>query len=64
MFSESFKNISTETILKDIDKKGYFSFDNALSKDFIDSIIRDVNKEGINLNSNNISGCLLFSWKF
>ena len=56
MFSQDFKNISTEEILSHINSKGYFSFDNALSKEFIKNIINDVNKEGVNLNTNNISG--------
>ena len=56
MFSQDFKNINTEEILGDIEKKGYFSFDKALTDDFINNIINDVNNEGINLNTNNISG--------
>ena len=56
MFSENFKNISTEEILSNIDTKGYFSFDHALSKEFLNNIITDVNKEDLNLNTNNISG--------
>ena len=56
MFSHDFKNISTEEILSHINSNGYFSFDNALSKEFIKNIINDVNKEGVNLNANNISG--------
>ena len=39
MFSQDFKNISTEEILSHINSKGYFSFDNALSKEFIKNII-------------------------
>jgi len=56
MFSQEFKDINPEKILTDIKNKGYFSFDNALSTEFINNILSDVNKEGVNLNTNNISG--------
>ena len=56
MFSQEFKNLNIEKVLKDINNKGYFSLDNALSNEFIKNIINDVNKEGINLNTSNISG--------
>ena len=41
IFNKNFDNIDTNLILNEIKNKGYFSFDEALTSDFIDQILKD-----------------------
>lgn len=56
IFTEEFKKIDTNTIVKELEEKGYFSFANALTKSAVNSIEIDATKSSLNLNKNLISG--------
>ena len=56
IFTEKFLNLNSKSVSEEIVKNGFFSFDNALSDDFLNKIIQDVEDCGLALNKNNIAG--------
>ena len=56
VFNNEFLNLNNNTITEELNKNGYFSFDKALSEDFINSIKKDVEDSGLSLNKNNVGG--------
>ena len=56
VFNNEFLNLNNNTITEELNKNGYFSFDKALSEDFINNIKKDVKDSGLSLNKNNVGG--------
>lgn len=56
IFTQDFLNLDYKIILDEVKKNGFFSFDNALSEDFVNNIIDDVKRSGLSLNTNNVGG--------
>ena len=56
IFNNKFENIDLNIILNEIDEKGYFSFDEAVSESFVSQVLKDVKAQGKSFNSNKISG--------
>ena len=56
IFNKDFLNLDFKKITDEIKKNGFFSFDNALSENFINNIVNDVKTCGLSLNKNNIAG--------
>ena len=56
VFTQEFLNCNNTKIVKEIKTKGFFKFENALTQEFIDNIIDDVQKADLSLNKNNIAG--------
>ena len=56
IFKKDFLNLDFKKISDEIKKNGFFSYDNALSENFINSIVNDVKTCGLSLNKNNIAG--------
>jgi len=56
IFTEKFLNLDSKFISDEINENGFFSFDNALTNNFIDKILEDVSDSGLALNKNNIAG--------
>ena len=56
IFNKNFDNLDTNLIINEIKNKGYFSFDEAMTSDFINQILKDVKNQGKSFNSNKISG--------
>ena len=63
VFKEEFLNLDVKLISNEIKKNGFFSFDNALSTDFLNNITNDVEKNGLSLNNNDVAGVYLNSGK-
>jgi len=63
VFKEEFLNLDAKLISDEIKKNGFFSFDNALRNDFLNSITNDVEKNGLSLNNNDVAGVYLNSGK-
>ena len=59
VFTEEFLKIDNSKIVKEIREKGFFSFENALTSEFINNIISDVKTADIGLNKNNVAGVYL-----
>jgi len=55
-FSSSFQSYPKEKILQSIKEKGYFSYPNALTNEFISQVEFDATSEKLNINKNKISG--------
>ena len=43
IFNKDFLNLDYKVISNEINEKGYFSFDKALTENFVDQILNDVN---------------------
>ena len=56
VFTQEFLNCNNSKIVNEIKTKGFFKFENALTQDFINNIIADVQKADLSLNKNNIAG--------
>ena len=56
IFTDKFKLISTDIIIDDLKKFGYFSYEKALTDQVINEIEKDATKSKINLNNNKITG--------
>ncbi len=56
VFTQEFLNCNNSKIVNEIKTKGFFKFENALTQDFINNIIEDVQKADLSLNKNNIAG--------
>ena len=56
IFTENFLNIPTSEIVKRIQEEGYFKSESALTNEFMSNIEVDVNKAGLSLNNNKVSG--------
>ena len=56
IFSKEFLELDFELISDGINKDGFFSIDKALSDNFINNIINDVERCGLSLNTNNVAG--------
>ena len=56
IFTKEFLDLGYKTISNEINKNGFFSFEKALSDEFLQNIIYDVEKCGLSLNTNNIGG--------
>ena len=56
IFTEKFLNLDSKLISDEISENGFFSFENALTNDFVDKILEDVKDCGLALNKNNIAG--------
>ena len=50
IFTEKFLNLDSKFISDEINENGFFSFDNALTNNFIDKILEDVSDSGLALN--------------
>ena len=56
IFSKDFLNLDYKAVTKELNEKGYFSFDNALTDNFVNQIKNDVDSAGLSLNNNNVGG--------
>ena len=56
VFSENFLSVDNSIIVNEVQTKGYFKLENALSEDFISKILEDIKESGISLNINGVSG--------
>ena len=56
IFSNSFLNLDDKAISQEIKKNGFFSFEKALTDDFVENVYNDVKSSGLSLNTNNIAG--------
>ena len=56
VFTNQFLNCDNSKIVKEVRDKGFFKFENALTKEFIDNISKDVKKADLGLNKNNVAG--------
>ncbi|WP_440613925.1 phytanoyl-CoA dioxygenase family protein [Candidatus Pelagibacter sp. HIMB1748] len=56
IFNLEFEKINIENIINNLNKKGYFSFNNAVNLDTLNSIENETSKSKLNLNVNKISG--------
>ena len=56
IFNKNFLNLNYKLISKEINENGFFSFDKALTENFINQIADDVNSAGLSLNNNNVGG--------
>ena len=56
IFNKDFLNLDYKVISKELNEKGFFSFDNALTNNFVNQILDDVNSAGLSLNNNNVGG--------
>jgi len=56
IFNKEFLDLDFELISDEINKNGFFSFDGALSENFINNIKNDVADSGLSLNKNNVAG--------
>ena len=56
IFSKEFLELDFKLISDGITKNGFFSIDKALSDNFINSVINDVESCGLSLNTNNVAG--------
>ena len=56
IFSKEFLDLNPNLIASEIKKNGFFSFNRALSEDFLNNVTDDVKKCGLSLNKNNVAG--------
>ena len=56
IFTKEFLNLDYKFISDELKLKGFFSFDKALSENFINQINKDVKDVGLSLNNNNVGG--------
>ena len=56
IFTKEFLDFDLNSISNEVKKNGFFSFEKALSEDFLNNIINDVKRSGLNLNTNNVGG--------
>ncbi len=56
IFTKEFLNLDFKLISDEIKRNGFFSFDKALTEDFINQIVKDVDNAGLSLNNNNVGG--------
>jgi len=56
IFNKEFLNLDYKVISKELNEKGFFSFDNALTNNFVNQIKNDVDSAGLSLNNNNVGG--------
>ena len=56
IFNQDFLNLDFKSISNEIKKKGFFSFERALTDEFINQINSDVETTGLSLNNNNVGG--------
>ena len=58
IFTNEFKKVEIENVVKEINKNGYFEFENALTNDAVSKIEND-GKTKLDINQNKIKWCLL-----
>ncbi|MDC0472370.1 phytanoyl-CoA dioxygenase family protein [Pelagibacteraceae bacterium] len=56
IFTKEFQDVNYQTISDEIKNNGFFSFENAMTEEFMDNITNDVKKTGLSLNTNNVGG--------
>ena len=56
IFAKDFLNLDYKLIADELKQKGFFSFDKALTENFINQIGKDVEDAGLSLNNNNVGG--------
>ena len=56
IFTEKFLNLDHKLIHEELKIKGFFSFDKALTDNFINQIEEDVDAAGLSLNNNSVGG--------
>ena len=56
IFNNNFSDTSSKNIIDEIKRKGYFTFENAVTDIFVNNINSDVAKTDLNINNNEISG--------
>ena len=56
IFAKEFLNLDYKLITDELKLKGFFSFDKALTENFINQIGKDVEDAGLSLNNNNVGG--------
>jgi len=56
IFTKEFLNLDHKLISDEIKLKGFFSFDKAITENFINQIEKDVEDAGLSLNNNNVGG--------
>ena len=54
IFTKEFQNVDYQTISNEIKSNGFFSFENAMTEEFMDNITSDVKNTGLSLNTNNV----------
>ena len=59
IFTDEFKKVNGENIINELNINGFFSFEKALSTDFINKIEKDAIQSKLNLNINKVSGAYL-----
>ena len=55
IFNLEFEKINIEKIINNLNKKGYFSFNNAVTLETVNSIEKETSKSKLNLNVNKSS---------
>ena len=56
IFTKEFLNLDYKLISDELKTKGFFSFDKALTENFVNQIVKDVEDAGLSLNNNNVGG--------
>ena len=56
IFTEQFLNLDHKQVTEALKTKGFFSFDKALTDNFVNQIEKDVDDAGLSLNNNSIGG--------
>ncbi|MDZ8055058.1 MAG: phytanoyl-CoA dioxygenase family protein [Aulosira sp. ZfuVER01] len=64
MFNADFSKISTSQIVEDLKNKGYFVFEQALTEQYIEEMLQEVDFNQILVNTNDVGVVLAQSYKF
>ena len=56
IFNEKFINIDTKSIASKLDNEGFFFIENAFNKNFLDSLLAEINDNKFSVNKNWTSG--------
>jgi hypothetical protein len=64
MFNSTFKNLSTSQIVNDLKTKGYFVFEQALTEQYVEELLQEVNFNQILVNTNDVGVVIAYDQKF
>lgn len=64
MFTLSFQNTSTSQIVNEIKTKGYFVFEQALTKQYVEDLLQEIDFHQILVNNNDVGVVLAYNQKF
>ena len=64
MYTSKFENITTEQIVDSLQKKGFFVFEEALTEQYINELLQEVNFDKVLLNANDVGVVLAKHQKF